>query len=112
MVKPDSPDFTYAIAAEVSSVGDIPEGMSDFNLPSAMYASVDNSTWRDFGSFDDGGSNISLNTDTWTEGDDPFPISIDTVIYVRFKIAVPSGQSEDTYFSGSISSYGVYILGV
>ena len=41
LMKPNSPDFNYVIAAEVSSVGDIPEGMSGFELPSATYASVE-----------------------------------------------------------------------
>ena len=41
MVKPNSPDFNYAITAEVSSVGDIPDGMSSFEFPSATYASVE-----------------------------------------------------------------------
>ena len=41
MIKPNSPDLNYVIAAEVSSVSDIPEGMSTFKLPSATYASVE-----------------------------------------------------------------------
>jgi len=41
LVKPDSPDFTYAIAKEVSSLENMPEGMIPLSLPAADYASVE-----------------------------------------------------------------------
>ena len=41
LVKPDSPDFTYAIAKEVSSLENVPDDMISLNLPAADYASVE-----------------------------------------------------------------------
>ena len=41
LVKPDSPDLTYAIAKEVSSLENIPDGMMPLKLPAADYASVE-----------------------------------------------------------------------
>jgi len=41
LMKPESPDFTYAIAKEVSSLDNMPEGMTALNLPAAEYASVE-----------------------------------------------------------------------
>jgi len=76
-----------------------------------MYASVDNATWREIGTFSDGGSNLTLNDDTWTWADDPFPISSEDYIFCRFKLAIPSGQSADTYYSASSTAWKVYILG-
>jgi predicted transcriptional regulator YdeE len=41
LVKPNSPDLTYAIAKEVSSLENAPDGMMPLNLPAATYASVE-----------------------------------------------------------------------
>lgn len=41
LMKPNSPDFTYAIAKEVTSLEKVPDGMTALNLPSANYASVE-----------------------------------------------------------------------
>ena len=41
LVKPDSPDFTYAIAKEVSSLENLPDGMMPLKLPASTYASVE-----------------------------------------------------------------------
>jgi predicted transcriptional regulator YdeE len=41
LVKPDSPDFTYAIAKEVSSLENLQDGMTPLSLPAADYASVE-----------------------------------------------------------------------
>jgi hypothetical protein len=76
-----------------------------------LYASVDNATWREIGTFTDGGSNITMNDNIWTWADDPFPISSTDYIYCRFKLAIPSGQSADTYYSASSTDWNVYSLG-
>ncbi len=41
LIKPDNPDFTYAIAKEVSSLENVPDGMIPIKLPAATYASVE-----------------------------------------------------------------------
>ena len=75
-----------------------------------MYVSIDNATWHDAGTFSDGGSNITLNADTWTWANDPFPISSDDWITCRFKLSIPSGQSA-LLSSASSTAWKVYILG-
>jgi len=76
-----------------------------------LYASVDNTTFHDFGSFPTNGGNITLNATTWTWADDPFPITGDDTIYMRFQLSIPSGQAIDTYWSASATSWKIYIIG-
>lgn len=71
--------------------------------------SSNNATWGDPGnvrSFDDGGSNISINDALWTTGNgcygtDPFEgaglIDGTFYIYARFKLTIPMGVSGGTY---------------
>lgn len=67
--------------------------IADTNL--VVYASVDNTNWYDFGS--PSSHMVYLNATTWTAGDDPFPITGDDTIYLRFKLTIPSGTSDGTY---------------
>ncbi len=75
----------------------------------SLYASVDNTTWHSFGAFSNGGSNISLNADTWTWADDPFTITADDNIYLRFSLTFPSGLMSDDFYSVSSTSGRIYI---
>jgi len=60
-----------------------------------VYASVDNTNWYSFGS--PSAHKVYLNTTTWTAADDPFPITGDDTIYLRFKLSVPSGTADGTF---------------
>jgi len=63
----------------------------DTNL--IVYASVDNATWHEIGS----PSNhiIYLNAMTWTWADNPFPITGDDTIYLKYKLTL--GGDAGTY---------------
>ena len=49
------------------------------------------------GGFPPGGGNVTINTTTWTWSNDPFPITGDDHVYLRFKIVIPSDQTVTTY---------------
>jgi len=77
--------------------------IADTNLE--IYASVDNTNWYSFGS--PSSHMVYLNTTTWTAGDDPFPITGDDTVYLRFKLTIPSGANDGTY---SASGWKVAIV--
>jgi len=76
-----------------------------------LYASVDNATFHDFGAFPTNGGNITLNATTWTWADDPFPITGNDTIYMRFQLSIPSSQTPDIYYSATATRWKIYILG-
>lgn len=99
------------------STGDLNDTGLDIDASNiAMEVSNDNGTWSgNTIAFDADGSNISINSNQWSEswcnGDNPFPITGDDNIYVRFKIVTPGDQTVDYYFSLSMSAWKGYILG-
>lgn len=84
------------------NVTDIDENITASNV--RLWVSVDNSTWRDFGVFNDGGSSKIIDTDSWTWADDPFPINSSNspkTIYIRTEVAIPNDVSYGTYTTTS-----------
>lgn len=82
-----------------------------------MYVSnSSNSTYYSFGSFDDAGSNITINQTTWNTNiviDNPFNgtglTDTNTSIFLIFSLAIPSGLSADTFTSVTTTAWKVYI---
>ena len=78
------------------SFSDLSDGgggtIPDTNL--TVYASVDQSTWREIGS--PSSHMVYLNATVWTWADDPFPISGDDTIYLRYKLALGGDAGEYT----------------
>jgi len=77
-----------------------------------------NITYYSFGSFDDGGSNISINKtewDTYISVDNPFNGSgitnMSTSIFVIFKLVIPDTAPEDTFWSADSESFHIYVGG-
>lgn len=63
----------------------------------SLSASVDQTTWRSYGAFVNGGSSKTINATTWTWADDPFPINYNRSIWVRMKLTIPVGTANATY---------------
>ena len=75
-----------------------------------------NTTYYSFGSFLDGGSNITINQTTWNTYivvDNPFNstglTNTSTSIFCIFKIAIPSGTSTDIFWSAASDTYKIYL---
>lgn len=91
--------------------------MDDLNDTSAyinasnitMYvANASNATYYSFGTFADGGSNISINRTTWNTNiviDNPFNgtglTNINTSIYIIFKLVIPAVTPTDIFWASS-----------
>jgi len=97
-------------------VGDMSDGTNYINASNiSIQFSSDNITWGpNTRSFQDGGSNITINATLWTTangcyGTNPFPISSDTNIYARLKLHFPGGLPVAVY--NNIADWKVYLLG-
>ena len=78
---------------------------------------VTNGTYYSFGTYTDGGSNISLNKTTWAANagalDNPFDSSgltnCNYSIYCVFRLEIPSDLSSDEFRTPATTSYKIYL---
>jgi len=97
-------------------VGDMNDTDAFINASNiTLHVSSDNSSFDTLNTFTDGGSNISINSTTWPvgAGGNPFDDAgiCDTTqsIYLRFKVAIPSGTNTDEFYSSAIDAWKLYI---
>ena len=100
-------------------IGDLNDTNAWINASNiSMWISSDNSSYGELGTFEDLGSNLSINATNWnagTMGADPFTgaglTDKNTSIFCIFKLTIPAGISSDTFYSFAfaINSWKVYI---
>jgi len=90
---------TYKITRMNITIHDMNDTGAD--IPSEnihVYASIDNITYYNFSNNAGDGTDVMIDASTWLAGDDPFEITTNTTIYVRFKLIIPTGLAQDMYY--------------
>jgi len=79
-----------------------------------LFVSSNQTDYGSIGTFGAGGGNLTINSTNWvgaTMGANPFPIDNwdNTSIYCRFKLSIPNGQTPDTYWSATSTTYEIWV---
>lgn len=84
---------------------------------SLLVTNAANITYYNFGTFADGGSNVTINKTTWNTYANPITnpfnetglTDTSTSIFCVFRLTIPSGSSTDIFWSAASDTYKVYI---
>jgi len=111
----NSTDNVSEIRVFVGDFNDTSDWINASNI-TLYVADSGNSTYYSYGTFTDGGSNISINKSTWDTYmgiENPFNDTglkdIDTSIFCIFKMTVPNDAITSTFWSSASDSFKIYL---